>query len=292
MADAPQVLTDGTPVPAGLSLAGAASIGGMVDIAVNINIDVKAGSAKVAAKAGAGSSLAIAFAGGFVASDPSESYVYAAFTIKLNVPKALCALGKVCSLPPDVAKMLGSGEIYVALAMSRAARARTVALAGSAASSIDIPAGLKIDTAVNFFDFIKAEASFALSPSGSLSASLTLGKVEFGGVMLCATSACDAGPHFAATLPFGCKGADCAPYSASIDAYAKLFGAGFTVKAVIAAEHQTVSASGLRCVCAQQRWRACVPPFFFSRLLPRPLPLTARLLLAAPWAWRGSLTSP
>jgi hypothetical protein len=66
MADAPQVLLDGTPVPAGLSLAGAATIGGLLDMACTINLDAKTGAASLAAAAAA-PGVALAFAGGFSA---------------------------------------------------------------------------------------------------------------------------------------------------------------------------------------------------------------------------------
>ena len=236
-ADMPQALLDGTPVPAGFSFAGAASICGLVDVALSINIDAKSGSAAVAAAASS-PSVALAFAGGFAGSDPAASYFYAGFSVHLNVPKVLCQLGKLCSLPADVRAMLGSGALDISLAVSRAGAARTIALQGSPVT-ISIPKGFHLALALNFFDFMRADAEFSIADNGAASASIALGAIEFGGILLCRTSTdCSAGPRFAASLS--------SPASASLQAYARLFNiATFSVNAVIAEDHQSVSAAGI-----------------------------------------------
>ena len=236
-ADMPQALLDGTPVPAGLSFSGAASICGLVDVALNINMDAKSGSAAVAAAAKT-PGFSLAFAGGFAGSDPAASYMYAGFAIHLNVPKVLCSLGKLCSLPSDVRAMLGSGELDIRLAVSRAGTARTITIKGSAVT-IDIPEGFHLALGLNFFDFMKADATFAITNSGKTSASISLGAIEFGGVMLCRTMTdCTKGPQFAASLS--------SPASASLQAYAKLFNiANFAVNAVISENAQSVAAEGV-----------------------------------------------
>ena len=85
--DTPQSLTFGrqsVDVPVGLSITGAASIGGVFDVALNIVIDSKTKSGKVAGAA-SGNAADLVLVGAFAKGDQSASYIYASFNAKVRV---------------------------------------------------------------------------------------------------------------------------------------------------------------------------------------------------------------
>ena len=162
----PQTLLDGTPVPMGLVIAGAASLFGFADIAVDVNIQPLLGLAKVSAstnmKLKAVLSLDVAVGGGFSVTDPLASYIYMSAQLSLSVRSALCQLARVCNLPDAVSKMLGSGELKTSFAMSAAIREQNVTIAAMTPYQVAIPAGFYLDMSMNFFDAITARAAMTI----------------------------------------------------------------------------------------------------------------------------------
>ena len=109
----PKILLDRTRVRPGIFVSGVASLHGLAQVAVDINVEPFAGKASVSLSLDVNArrwqpvQLDIALAGGISLLNPTANYFYTSVVLEVDVKTALCKFGDICrSLPDAVSKFL------------------------------------------------------------------------------------------------------------------------------------------------------------------------------------------